>query len=145
MKLILPAITLVAVLAIGLPTTAQATTWQELTPQEQHILAPLASEWNALPKKRQNNYISIANRYPSLTPLKQQRFQEQIVKWAKLTPAQRQQAREKRKELNQLPPEKRAAEIQVLREKHAKKHPEAASAVLPTPPLQQENPKPLLN
>jgi len=133
-KSIIAAITLIAVLSLGLPTEAMAATWQELTPQQQQILAPLANEWNTLPKKRQNNYIAIANRYPSLTPLKQQRFQEQIVRWAKLTPAQRQQAREKRKELNQLPPEKREAEIQALREKHAKKHPVAASSVPPASP-----------
>jgi hypothetical protein len=105
--------------------------WQELTPQQQQILAPLAHDWSGLSKKQQNNYIAVAKRYPTLPPLKQQRFQEQIVRWAKLTPAQRQRAREKHKELNQLPPEKRAVEKQALREKHAKKHPEAASAVTP--------------
>lgn len=133
-KLNIPAIALIAVCSLCLPSIAQATTWQELSPQEQQILAPLANEWNALPKKRQNNYIGIAKRYPQLTPLKQQRFQEQIVRWAKLTPAQRQQAREKRKSINQLPPEKREAEIQALREKHAKKHPNPSSAVQPVTP-----------
>ena len=127
-------IALVAVLSLCLPAMALATTWQELTPQQQQILAPLANEWNSLSKKRQNNYITITKRYPQLSPLKQQRFQEQIVRWAKLTPAQRQQAREKYKAFNQLPPEKREAEKQALREKHAKRHPVAASAVLPTAP-----------
>jgi hypothetical protein len=109
--------------------------WQDLTPQQQQILAPLANDWGSLSKKQQNNFIGIAKRYPQLTPLQQQRLQERMVKWSKLTPAQRQRARDKFQSVKQLPPEKREVEKQVLREKHAKKHPETASAVQPATSL----------
>ena len=118
-------------MAAGMAATVP---WQELTPQQQQILAPLANDWNTLSKKQQNNFIGIAKRYPQKTPLQQQRLQERMVKWSKLTPAQRQRARDKFQSVKQLPPEKREAEKQALREKHAKKHPEAASAVLPATP-----------
>jgi hypothetical protein len=128
-------ILLLAALLFAAPSmaTGMATTisWQELTPQQQQILAPLASDWNLLSKKQQNTFIGIAKRYPQLTQLQQQRLQERMVKWSKLTPAQRQHARDKFQSVKQLPPEKREAEKQVLREKHAKKHPEAASSIQP--------------
>ncbi len=111
--------------------------WQELTPQQQQILAPLAEDWVSLSKKQQNNFIGIAKRYPQLTQVQQLRLQERMVKWSKLTPAERQRARDKFQSVKQLPPEKRDAEKQVLREKHAKKHPEAASAVQQVSPSPQ--------
>jgi hypothetical protein len=109
--------------------------WQDLTTQQQQILAPLENDWSTLSKKQQNNFIGITKRYPQLTPLQQKRLQERMVKWSKLTPAQRQQARDKFQSVKQLPPEKRAVEIQSLREKHAKKHPDAASSVQATSPI----------
>jgi hypothetical protein len=118
-------------IAIGMAATI---TWQELTPQQQQILAPLANDWGTLSKKQQNNFIGIAKRYPQLTPLQQQRLQERMVKWSKLTPAQRQRARDKFQTVKKLPPEKRKVEIQSLREKNAKKHPDASSSVQPASP-----------
>ncbi len=115
-------------MATGMAVTLS---WQELTQQQQQILAPLANDWSTLSKKQQTNFIGIAKRYPQLTPIQQQRLQERMVKWSKLTPAERQRARDKFQSVKQLPPEKREAEKQALREKHAKKHPEAASAVQP--------------
>ena len=135
MKLTYPAVILFASLLFGMPSMATAMAvsipWQDLSPQQQQILAPLSNDWGSLSNKQQNNYIAIARRYPQLTPLQQQRLQKRMGKWAKMTPAQRQQAREKYQSVKQLPPEKREAEKQALREKHAKKHPETASAVLP--------------
>lgn len=130
-----PAVVLFITLSLGLSSMASASTWGELSPQQQQALAPLANEWNSLSEKQQNNFIGIAKRYPRLTVLQQQRLQERMVKWSKLTPAQRQQAREKYKSFNQLPPAKREAEKQTLRERHARRHhAPAASAVAPASP-----------
>jgi hypothetical protein len=139
MKLIFRAtITLLAFLLIAQPSWATGMavklSWQELTPQQQHILAPLENDWTTLSKKQQNNFVGIAKRYPKLTPIQQQRLQERMVKWSKLTPAQRQRARDKLQSVKQLPPEKREVEKRTLREHYAKKHPEAASAVQPIAP-----------
>jgi hypothetical protein len=132
------AIILLASLLFAAPSMATGMvvtiSWQELTPQQQQILAPLANDWGTLSKKQQNTFIGIAKRYPQLTPLQQQRLQERMVKWSKLTPAQRQQAREKFQSVKKLPPEKRGVEIQSLREKHAKKYPYATSSVQPASP-----------
>ncbi len=145
MKLTYQAIILFASLLFGTPAIASgmaaSVLWQALTPQEQQILTPLSNDWSTLSKKQQNSYIAIAKRYPQLTPLQQQRLQERMVRWAKMTPAQRHEAREKYRSVKQLPPEKREVEIRALREKHAKKHPEAASAVLPASAV-QPGPKP---
>jgi hypothetical protein len=138
MKQIYAAIILIAALFVAMPAMAAAMapriSWQELSPQQQQILAPLANDWSSLSEKQQKNFIGIAKRYPELTPLKQQRLQERLLKWSKLTPAQRRKAREKYQSFNELPPEKREAEKQTLREQHAKKHPLAASAVQPAAP-----------
>ncbi len=127
------AIILLASLLFATPSWATGMSvklsWQELTAEQQQILAPLENDWGSLSKKQQNNFIGIAKRYPQLTTLQQQRLQERMVKWSKLTPAQRQRARDKFQSVKKLPPEKRGVEIQSLREKHAKNHPDAASSV----------------
>ncbi len=127
------AIILLASMLFAIPAGATGMSakisWQELTTQQQQILAPLQNDWGSLSKRQQNNFIGIAKRYPQLTPVQQQRLQERMVKWSKLTPDQRQRARDKFQSVKQLPPEKREVEKRTLREQHAKKHPEAASAV----------------
>lgn len=134
MRLTYPTTLLFAAFLICAPALATALAWTELTPQQQQALAPLSGEWNSLPEKQQKNFIGIAKHYPKLTPPQQQRVHKRLLRWSKLTPAQRQQARERYKSFNQLPPEKREAAKQTLRERHAKKHHAAASAVQPASP-----------
>lgn len=81
--------------------------WAQLTPQQQQILAPLASEWDKLEDPRRVKWLGIADRYPAMQPEEQQRIQKQMLTWVRLTPEERQQAREKYKTLKKAPPEKR--------------------------------------
>lgn len=134
MRLAYPTTLLFAALLLAAPALATAQAWSELTPQQQQALAPLSGEWNSLSERQQKNFTGIAKHYPKLTPLQQQRVHERLVRWSKLTPAQRQQARERYKSFNQLPPEKREAVKQSLRERHARKHHAATSAVQPATP-----------
>ena len=81
--------------------------WVELTPVQQHILAPLAGEWDKLDTTRRKKWIAIAARYPKMKPQQQERLQARMKAWTALTPAERSAAREKYKSVQKLPPAKR--------------------------------------
>ena len=81
--------------------------WSELTPAQQKILAPLASEWDGMDATRRKKWVAIAVRYPKMKPPEQQRLQKNMADWANLTPAQRKAARDKYQTLKKLPPDKR--------------------------------------
>lgn len=83
--------------------------WSQLTPEQQHILAPLASDWNNFDNTRRKKWLLLAKRYPKMKPEQQQRLQTRMQAWAKLTPEQRRIARENYKKLAKQPPEKREA------------------------------------
>lgn len=85
----------------------KAPDWSQLTPEQQQILAPLASDWDNFDNKRRKKWLLTAKRYPNMKPEKQQRLQAQMRDWAKLTPEQRSIARENYKKLEKQPPEKR--------------------------------------
>jgi Protein of unknown function (DUF3106) len=77
--------------------------WSELSPQQQHILGPLAADWENLDTVRRKKWVTIANRYPKMKPDQQQRLQERMQAWAKLTPEERNIARAKYQKLKELP------------------------------------------
>jgi len=81
--------------------------WSELSPQQQHVLGPLAADWERLDTTRRKKWVTIANRYPRMKPDEQQRLQNRMQAWAKLTPEQRRVARDNYKSLKQLPPPQR--------------------------------------
>ena len=78
-----------------------APSWQDLSPQQQQILAPLAGEWDRLDAESRALWLGVAKRYPNMTPIGQKRTQSRIAKWAKLTPEQRAEARRKYREMRQ--------------------------------------------
>ena len=73
--------------------------WSQLTPEQQQVLAPLASDWNNFDDRRRAKWLLLLKRY----------LQTQMRDWAKLTPEQRAIARENYKKLAKQPPEKREA------------------------------------
>lgn len=81
--------------------------WAQLTPEQQQILAPLASDWNNFDATGRKKWLLTAKRYPKMKPEQQQRLQAQMRHWAELTPEQRRIARENYKKLAKQPPEKR--------------------------------------
>jgi hypothetical protein len=85
----------------------KAPDWSQLTPEQQQILAPLASDWNNFDERRRKKWLLTVKRYPKMKPEQQQRLQAQMQAWAKLTPEQRRIARENYKKLAKQPPEKR--------------------------------------
>jgi hypothetical protein len=91
----------------GAAPPKKSLTWNELTPEQQQTLQPLAGEWNTLDPARRSKWIGIANRYPSMNATEQQRVQTRMSDWVKLTPDQRRVAREQYRKIGKLPPEKR--------------------------------------
>ncbi len=130
----------------------KAPDWSQLTPEQQQILAPLASDWNNLDERRRKKWLLTAKRYPKMKPEKQQRLQAQMRDWATLTPEQRTIARENYKKLEKQPPEKREVVKQKWRERQKLKQaapnnalpapavPAEPAGAMPAPPLAPSSP-----
>ncbi len=110
-------------LLLLLPVVSHAEKWNNLTPAQQKLLAPLAKSWNSLEKAEQKSFVGIAKAYPQLTPDKQQRLREQISTWATLTPEQRHRAREKFTAFSKVPAERRDAVKRIVREQETQPAP----------------------
>lgn len=89
------------------PLTAPA--WNDLTPDQQRTLSPLAREWRDLPDERKRKWAGIADRFPGYTPEEQSRLQRRMETWFSLTPEQRTVARDQYRNLQRIPPEQREA------------------------------------
>jgi hypothetical protein len=107
--------------------------WSQLTPAQQQILAPLASDWNNFDNRRRKKWLLTAKRYPTMKPEQQQRMQKRMQNWAKLTPEQRRIARENYKKLKKQPAEKREKLKRKWREQQKQKRAAAKNAP-PAPP-----------
>ncbi|OGA02116.1 MAG: hypothetical protein A3H35_09840 [Betaproteobacteria bacterium RIFCSPLOWO2_02_FULL_62_17] len=81
--------------------------WQELTVEQQEVLAPLASGWNGFSSRRKKMWIDIATRYPGMAEEDQAKVQRRMQRWVKLSQEERTTVRENFKKLKQLPPEKK--------------------------------------
>ena len=107
--------------------------WSELSPAQQQVLAPLASEWDKMDSTRRRKWLGIAQRYPKMTPQQQQRLQQRMTDWVKLSPEERRAARERYQRLKKLPPDKR---------KQVSKQWEEYQQSLAPPPPPVETPEP---
>lgn len=99
-------------------------TWNELTPAQQHALAPLAPEWNKMEFNRKEKWLVIGNKFAAMSPAEQERMQERMRDWIKLTPAQRRSVRESYTRAKKLDADKKSAqwkEYQQLSEEQKKK------------------------
>ena len=83
--------------------------WQQLTAEQQRILAPIQGEWDSLDTLHKRKWLGIAQRYPKMSADEQQRLQRRMKEWVSLTPEQRRAARDKYREFEQLAPEDRQA------------------------------------
>lgn len=109
--------------------------WLQLTPEQQQVLAPLASDWNNFDERRRTKWLLLAKRYSKMKPEEQQRLQTQMKDWSELTPEQRRIARENYKKLVKQPPEKREAVKQKWQEHQQQKQaPPSSAPVLPAAP-----------
>lgn len=98
---------LVALAASVVCADAWAQTWQQLTPDEQRILAPLKDDWPNIEPARRKKWLEITKRYNRMSQEQQDRLQTRMRQWAALSPAEREQVRERYKKLQDMPPERR--------------------------------------
>lgn len=99
-------------------------TWSELTPAQQHALAPLAGEWKKMEFNSKEKWLVIGNKFAAMNPAEQERMQNRMRDWVKLTPAQRRSVRESYTRAKKLDADKRSAqwkEYQQLSEEQKKK------------------------
>ena len=99
-------------LLLALPVSAAAPSkklpsWQELSVEQQAVLAPLSSGWDVFSSQRKKMWIDIAARYPSMAAEDQAKVQRRMQRWVKLSQEERRTVRENFKKLKQLPPEKK--------------------------------------
>lgn len=129
---------------------ASGSAWSELTPLQQQILAPLASNWNTgMSEAQKRKWLEISRNYSALSPEGQATLNSRMKEWIALSPQQRSQARlnfGKTKELSrQLTPEEKKAqwetyqalspeEKQKLAAKASPKPKGAATAIKPVAP-----------
>lgn len=106
-RAVLATLALAFACAAGATPPKKSPGWNELTPEQQQTLQPLAGEWETLDASRRSKWIGIAKRYPSMSANEQQRVQTRMADWVKLTPDQRRSAREQFRKIGKLPPEKR--------------------------------------
>ena len=114
--------------------------WNELTPAQQHALAPLAGEWGKMESARKEKWLVISKKFAHMTPAEQDRMQERMRDWIKLTPAQRRAVRESYARAKKLDAQKKSAqwlEYQQLPEEQKKKlaqsRPPKRASSLPVP------------
>lgn len=67
--------------------------WTELSPVQQEILKPLATNWNVLSQGHKRKWLQMAKSYPSLSVEEQVKMQGRMKEWVALSPQQRAQAR----------------------------------------------------
>ena len=106
--------------------------WDQLTPEQQQILAPIRSEWDGFDAK----WLRIAKRYPKMSSREQARLQERMREWVSLTPEQRSAARSRFREFERLSPERKAA-VRRKWEQYQRKRAEEARAAKKAPDASQ--------
>ncbi|MCG6876902.1 MAG: DUF3106 domain-containing protein [Betaproteobacteria bacterium] len=118
---------LVAVPAFSAGPAKKNPTWEQLTPQQQKILAPIQREWNQFDAKRKQKWLRMAKRYPKMSSSEQERLQQRMKEWVSLTPEERSAARSRFREFEQLSPERKAS-VRRKWEQYQRKRAEEARA-----------------
>ena len=119
-------------------------TWENLSPVQQKILAPLESDWDYMLPDSRKKWIYVSNIYPKMSAQDQERLQSRMASWSNLPQKDRRIARENYLSSLKFPAEKKAEawsayqklsdeQKKKLAEMEAKKKPNAINA----PTLQQ--------
>ena len=110
----------------SVPVWAESvTSWSQLSPQQQSILAPAHDNWAKMQETQHRRLINAAKHYPELTPSQQVRFQKRLPVWIQLPSPDRERARANFKKYRSLPKNKK---------EHIRTHLEQAHARINNPP-----------
>jgi hypothetical protein len=91
------------------------TAWQQLTPQQRSVLAPLERDWARNTPSQQQKWLEVTNRYGSLPAEEQARLQQRMADWSRLSPQERGNARLNYQEARQLGRENRQQQWEAYR------------------------------
>ena len=83
--------------------------WQNLTPVQRGVLAPLEREWPSIDAQRKQKWITIAGRFHALPAAEQARISARMTEWARLSPSERGEVRLRFQEARQVPAPDRSA------------------------------------
>ncbi|MFT3856515.1 MAG: DUF3106 domain-containing protein [Aquabacterium sp.] len=81
--------------------------WNELTPAQRKVLAPLAPHWRKIDGTGREKWINVANRFDRLSPAERERMQERMDQWARLPAQQRGEARLRFQQTRQISADER--------------------------------------
>ena len=90
----------VALAAYAGSSWAAAPLWEQLTPAQQSVLAPLQARFDGLPEPRRDQLAANALRIAQLPPARRELAQQRLQQWQQLSETQRQQ-------FKRLPPAER--------------------------------------
>ena len=97
----------VALAAYAGSSWAAAPLWEQLTPAQQSVLAPLQARFDGLPEPRRDQLAANALRIAQLPPARRELAQQRLQQWQQLSETQRQQALTQREQFKRLPPAER--------------------------------------
>lgn len=89
--------------------------WNQLTPQQRSVLAPLERDWTRVTPAQRQKWVEVANRYRSLPPDEQARIQQRMSDWSRLSPQDRARARLNFQEARQVGREERQQQWEAYR------------------------------
>lgn len=127
------------------PPAVSRPLWNELSPDQQRSLSPLAPHWNGLHAAQKRKWIALSRNYDSMSPDDQALLHSRMTEWAALSPQDRTRARLNFAEVKRLAPqEERKAkweayqalsdeEKRKLAERAGSRPPSAAAPVRPVP------------
>lgn len=81
--------------------------WNELLPDQQKILKPLAGKWSAMKNMERKKWLGVAERYAGMPAAEKKRMQQRMRSWSDATPAQREAARKEYTRLKTQPAEQK--------------------------------------
>jgi hypothetical protein len=95
----------------GLPhvVRAQGIAWDDLSAEQQQLLAPLEDNWDGLPDARRQNILNGVRRWQSLTPEQQQQAQRRFQEWNRRPRDEREIIRERFQNFRSLDPQQQRA------------------------------------
>lgn len=130
-------------IAQALPATGPIG-WNELSPAQRGVLAPLERDWKTVSPSQQQKWAEVAKRFPALPADERSRVQQRLSDWSRLSPHERAAARLNFQEARQLSPHERQQQWETYRALPADQRralAESADRARPTPNTNPRTPR----
>jgi hypothetical protein len=107
--------------------------WQELTPEQQQSLKPLAANWASIGEAQKRKWLALSKNYPALPPAEQAKLRGRMTEWVALSQQERTQARLNFAETKKLSPTEKAATWQAYQALSPEEKQKLAAKAVPKP------------